>query len=478
MKLKYKLALISILFLVTFQNCSDDYDDVLNYRSAKDFVWSGLNQYYLYQESVPDLFDTRFPSLALYDEFLNTYSSPEALFFDLKREDNVDRFSVIFNDYEVLENLLSGSNKNNGVDYELRRKTPGSEELFGIVRYILPNSNASNKPVSRGFIFYAVNNTPLTTSNYNSLLANETYTLNFADYNNGNITSNGQSVTLTKTEYSENPVFIKNTHILNGKKVGYLLYNGFYSNYKNELNEAFAYFQAENITHLVLDLRYNSGGSVQVATELASMITGQFNNAIFAKQQWNSKIISAYQNNLETFNNRFTSTLSNGNVIHSLNLSQVYIITTKATASASELIINGLNPYINVVKLGSTTTGKNVGSITLYDSPTFQKTNVNPNHKYAMQPIVLKIINKNNFGEYSNGFSPDVSINEDLANFGTLGENSETLLAAALNYINTNGRLSSKNTPIETSKYYSDSKSRSKVERGLYLENNPIEITK
>ena len=475
MKLKYKLILISILFLVSFQNCSDDYDDVLNYRSAKDFVWNGLNQYYFYQESVPDLYDTRFPSLALYDEFLDSYSSPEALFYDLKREDNVDRFSVIFNDYDVLESLLIGSNKNNGVDYELRRKTTGSEELFGFVRYILPNSDASNKPISRGFIFYAVNNTPLTTSNFSSLLANETYTLNFADYDNGNITPNGQSVTLTKTEYSENPVFIKNTHILNGKKVGYLLYNGFYSNYKNELNEAFAYFQAENITHLVLDLRYNSGGSVQVATELASMITGQFNNDIFAKQQWNTKIEALYQNNPEVFINRFTNTLSNGNAINSLNLSQVFVITTKATASASELILNGLTPYINVRKIGGITTGKNVGSITIYDSPTFQKSNLNPIHKYAMQPIVLKILNKNNFGDYSGGIFPTVTASEDLGNLGVLGDSSETLLATALSYINSNGRLSSSTTSFETSNYFTDSKSNSKIEKGMYLENNPIE---
>ena len=245
------------------------------------------------------------------------------------------------------------------------------------------------------------------------------------------------------------------------------MYNGFFASYETELNNAFGYFQSEGITHLVLDLRYNSGGSVNTATRLASMITGQFNNQIFAKQQWNYKIENLI-NNPEQLINRFTNSLSNGNNINHLNLNKVYVLTTKRTASASELVINGLAPYIDVIQIGDVTAGKNVGSITLYDSPTFRKENVNPSHKYAMQPIVLKIANSNNFSAYTNGLTPSVNQLEDLGNLGVLGEITDPLLNATLNYININGRFSQRN-PEKIFTHFEDSKSLRSFGDEMYI---------
>jgi C-terminal processing protease CtpA/Prc len=118
----------------------------------------------------------------------------------------------------------------------------------------------------------------------------------------------------------------------------------------------------------------------------------------------------------------------------------VYILTTKSSASASELVINGLKPYINVVQIGDLTTGKNVGSVTLYDSPNFSKTNSSSKHRYAMQPIVLKIVNKVGFGDYINGLEPTIELKEDFGNLGVLGDSDEPLLNAAINTIVGSGR--------------------------------------
>lgn len=459
------------------ESCGDDYDDVLHYRSTNEFIWQGMNQYYYWQKDSPDLNDARFATNEDFQNFLSNYS-PESLFQHLRYEPgNIDKYSVLFNDYTVLEGILSGTTNNNGVEYGLRYKSGSTTDIFGYVRYILPNSDASTKNIQRGDIFYAVNGTPLTVSNYSQLLGNENYTLNLADYDNGNITPNGNTVSLTKTVYSENPVLIKNVHLVGTKKVGYLMYNGFYSNYENELNNAFAYFQSEGITHLVLDLRYNSGGSVNVATNLGSMITGQFNGQIFAKQLWNDKRLAYYNSiNPEALINRFSNTLSNGSGINSLNLNKLYVITTGSTASASELIINSLRAYIDVTTIGDVTTGKNVGSITLYDSPTFRKENLNPNHKYAMQPIVLKIANKNDISAYSNGFAPNVPNPENIDNLGVLGDPNEPLLNVALNYININGKFSP-NLNAKIFKHFSDSKNIDGIEKGMYLE-NPSNITR
>ncbi len=460
-----------------FQSCSDDYDDVLHYRNTNEFIWTGLNQYYYWQKKSPDLVDNRFATDADFQNFLTNYT-PESLFRHLRYEPgNIDKYSVIFSDYNVLESALQGTSKNSGADFGFKRKTPGSTEVFGFVRYILPNSDASTKSIQRGDIFYAVNGVPLTVDSDGFLnpsgLSDDTFTLDMADYDNGNITPNGNTITLTKTPYSENPVLIKNVHQVGSKKVGYLMYNGFYSSYEGELNNAFAYFQGEGITHLVLDLRYNSGGSVNVATNLASMITGQFNGQIFAKQEWNEKRMSYFNSvNPDALLNKFTNTLSNGSGINSLNLTKIYVLTTKSTASASELIINSLKPYIDVTQIGDVTTGKNVGSITIYDSPTFRKENLNPNHKYAMQPIVLKILNKNGIGEYSSGILPNVTFTENYGNLGILGENTEPLLNLALNHINTNGRINL-NSNTKVFEHVTDSKNLDRIEKGMYIENPP-----
>ena len=141
------------------------------------------------------------------------YPVPEDLFDALRVDKTIDRFSWIVPDYLVLEQELQGTSLNNGVDYGLSYKKGSTTELVGFVRYILPNSDASKKEIKRGDIFYAVNGSQLTISNYQSLLAGNNYTLNFANLtydsnNNPIITPNGKTVALTKTTLDENPIFI------------------------------------------------------------------------------------------------------------------------------------------------------------------------------------------------------------------------------------------------------------------------------
>jgi len=191
-----------------------------------------------------------------------------------------------------------------------------------------------------------------------------------------------------------------------------------------------------------LDLRYNGGGSVQNCIELASMITGQFNGEVFSKQQWNSKLETFITDRYgsDYFIDRFVYALDeNEEAINSLNLERIAIITTSESASASELLINGLAPYIEVIQVGEQTVGKNVGSITLYDYIDNNDTK-NPDHKYAMQPIVLKIANKNDFADYTDGLEPNIALDEDIRALGILGDAEEPLLATALNALNGTGK--------------------------------------
>lgn len=464
MKNLFKTALYLCLLTFTFSCTDNDDNPVPASLEIKDFVWKGMNLYYLWQGDVPGLADDRFANQRQLNTFLEGFDEPTTLFNALRVDTSIDRFSVIYSDYSVLEGALSGNTLNNGMDFALRYKTGSNTDIYGWVRYIIPNSDAATKPIQRGTIFYAINGTPLTVDNYRSLLANDTYTINLADYDGGNITPNGQSVSLTKTALAENPILL-NTVITNGShKIGYLMYNGFYSTYDNQLNTVFGSFQTQNVTDLVLDLRYNSGGSISTATKLASMITGQFTGQLFAKQQWNAKAQSYYESNSpSSLENRFVGNLN------SLNLNKVYVLTTSATASASELVINCLKPYITVVQIGTTTTGKNVGSITLYDSPTFAKQNVNPRHKYAMQPIVLKIVDKNGFGDYTSGITPTTPLPEIMDDLGILGNPSEPLLNAAINQIIGSGRPTP-SRPSNLQRDFADVKSLSPLRTEMYIE--------
>ncbi|RKR11178.1 peptidase S41-like protein [Flavobacterium sp. 90] len=482
--MKTILKSVLLLFLLAFslQSCEDQ-DDVAAPADLQinNFIWKGLNQYYLWQADVPNLADNRFSNQEALNSFLRGYSTPENLFQDLLNKpiskfpkgQAIDRFSWIVEDYTVLEQELQGTSKNDGVDFRLSYKPGSTTELVGFVRYILPNSNASTKAIKRGDLFTGVNGTQLTASNYQSLLGADSYTLNLATYDGTTVTPNGKTVSLAKTTLDENPIFINKVITSGSHKIGYLMYNGFYANYDAQLNAAFADLKTQGITDFVLDLRYNGGGSIQTATRLASMITGQFKDKIFAKIKWNTKVNAYYESeDAESLNDRFVDKMD-GAPINSLNLSKIYVITTGGTASASELVINGLVPYISVIKVGETTVGKNVGSITVYDSPTFGKTNRNPNHKYAMQPLVLKIVNAADFGEYTDGLKPTIEQKELIGNLGTLGDPSEPLLSIAISNITGSTGKRAQQGNEKALQAFTDSKAMNGVKNQMYLEKAP-----
>jgi len=451
----FKILLLCLVAL-SFNSCFEDQDDnAIAGGEINDFVWKGMNAVYLYKANVPDLANDRFSTNEEYSNYLASFTTPESLFESLIYErETVDRFSVIIPNYIEFEQLLAGTSISNGLEFNFYFKPGSSTEVFGIIRLVLNNSVASNLGLQRGQIFDAVNGIGLTNENLNTLLGQDSYTLNLATYNdNGTemvdddtIDSSTNTVDLTKQAYTENPVHQTDIIDIDGENLGYLVYNGFNRNFNNALNAAFAQFQANNVQHLVLDLRYNPGGSVNTAALLGSMITGQFNGDVYSKLIYNDDL----QNNNTNFN--FVTSFD-GNSINSLNLDKVYVLTTSRSASASELVINSLSAYIDVVQIGDNTTGKTQASITIYDSPDLSSNNINPNHTYAMQPLVANSVNVNDTEVPSTGLAPDINLIESPRNFGILGDVNEPLLAAAIADIQGLGRFAAPQThfnPIKT----------------------------
>lgn len=429
MKIKKYLLVLLIPFL--FASCFKDIDDTIAPASALDiqnFIYRGLNFFYLYKDDIPKLADDAFVSDEEKNNYLKSFDSPESLFENLIY--NQDRFSRLFDNYITIENALAGVGLSNGMEYGLVSYPDQSGNVFGYVRYVLPNTDADSKGLKRGDLFTTVDGIQLNETNYQSLLSPNIYSIGLAVFEDDAFTATGEIVELTKIEYDKNPVFIHKTIEIQGQKIGYLFYTGFTRRYENELNQAFAQFQSEGISDLIIDLRYNGGGSVETAVNLASMITGQFTGQTFYKEIWNSDRQQQYASN-----GVFKNKLGSGASINSLQFDKVYFLTTKNTASASELVINGLDPYIQKIQIGDATTGKFQASFLMYDSPDFGKRGASTSHQYAMLPLVFKTANKNGYTDFTSGLEADIFLKEDFFNLGKLGEISDPLFAMALQVI-------------------------------------------
>lgn len=445
MKIK-NLTLLFALFALVLTSCSKEEEifeenqtlEVERTTQAgelevEEFIWAGLNEIYLYKSDVTELSDDYFRTDDEKSTFLEGYVSPEELFTDLKS--SRDRFSFLTDNYHELEDSFKGiSSSIAGMEFGLGRVS-GSNYIFGFLQYIIPGTSAADAGLTRGTVFTEVNGQKLTLNNFQDLMKGS-FTINIGKIENNTIKMTGETVTLNHSSYTTNPVHMVKTLNVDGRKIGYLMYNSFVADFDDELNDAFAQLKSEGISDLILDLRYNGGGSVESAVDLASMITGQFEGEIFMKEQWNEKYQNYYEaNNPEGLVNRFNGKIRTGAAINSLNLSRVYVLTSGSTASASELVINGLKPYIDVVQIGDNTTGKFQASVTLYDSDDFGKEGASPNHTYALQPLVFKSANAAGKSDYENGLAPNVKYVESVSNLGTLGDPSEPLLESALNHI-------------------------------------------
>jgi C-terminal processing protease CtpA/Prc len=420
---------LSVLFL---NSCQDDRDDnitnineLANQENIKDYIWKAMNAFYVYKSDSPNLADDRFENTPEYRDFLNSMELPPEFFNSLLADQ--DRYSFLVSDFISLEQNLNGISLDNGMAFGLIRFI-GTNTVFGYVRYVIPGSPADSAGVERGMIFNRINGTVFSPdTDFNPLLNPESYTIGLAELQDEDLVQLDQEVALNKVQLTENPIHDQRILDIDGLKVGYLMYNNFRTPFNTELNAVFANFASQGISDLVLDLRYNSGGSIETAKDLSSMITGQFNDQVFAQQLFNA--------NFEPQNLIFDNQINTGEVINNLNLSRVFILTTGSSASASELVINALNPYIDVVQIGDTTEGKFEGSATLYDSEDYTRNNVSLKHTYAIQPLILKTANKVGFTDFFEGLDPDIELRESFSNLGILGDPNETLLNRALQEI-------------------------------------------
>ena len=462
---KYFLFFLATSFLLV--GCSKDDDDngipkgpgnVQLENEVNEFIWKGLNYWYFWQADQELLADDRFANTDEFYTFLNNYSSSEDLFDDLIYQPGVvDDFSWYIEDVEEQLNSFRGISKTYGIKFprSLIRPNPNTDDVVIFIAYVVPGSPADQAGLKRGDIINRVDGETMNTGNssiINKVFSEESITLGLAEIVNGEVQSVGDEIPLTAVTLTENPVHYYEIIEEGGKKIGYLVYNGFRSTFNGELNDVFGVFKNENIDEFVLDLRYNGGGSVLSSALLASMINGNITaqNDAFARLQYNEKRDSENGFTYPFFDEVFLYDKTTSDFIGDepanrlTTLSRLYVLVSNRTASASEMIINGLRPYMPVTLVGETTVGKNEGSITVVDAPGSGNSdpytdvdNRNPNHTVGMQPIVFQVFNSRYESDYTFGFEPDILVEEFrfVADIKPFGDPDEALLRVALDDI-------------------------------------------
>jgi carboxyl-terminal processing protease len=441
---KHLTSLLALVVLCLFSACSKD--DLLdapvgsidNNKYVNNWMTGVLSQNYYWNDKLKSGVDRTMSPDAYFDSIMYWYNPVTA--------PDGDRFSWIQQDYVELLNSLQGIESNEiGFDMTLY-KIDSDQDLIGQVNYVKKNTPAETAGIQRGMIFNKINGTQLTLSNYSTLLqfTESQYVFNIVEPV-FNPTEDAieyldvkQMSVQSLSSYTENPVYLDTVFTqFSGHKIGYLVYNFFSpdagnstSSYDVQLNAAFGRFKQQGITDLILDLRYNSGGSVLSAIHLASSIVPNLTTSkLLTKFEYNSN----YSSEDLYFSNVITN--SKGSVVQSINDvgnqlgGRLYVLTGHYTASASEFVINGLKPYMNVYLVGDTTYGKNVASVTFYD-----KNNTSKN-KWGLQPIVAKFFNSLGQSDFTMGFFPDVCVNDGGSGMLELADVNERLLNQALGLI-------------------------------------------
>jgi len=399
--LKFTLLLCIVCSLIFLPNCRKENSHVYSTYELDSLVYLQMQSWYLWYDKLP----------AKNTINIKSFTDPQK-FLDAIVYKPTDKWSFIITQEEYNMEFKEGVYYGHGFSLGL------DENGKFRVAFVFNNSDLYTAGVRRGWIIEKINNTVPDTSNVYPLLgANALGVRNIFLFQR----PDGKEITDTfvKKEVTENMVLYRDTFHVDNKIVGYLVFRGFLANGQSELTNAFNFFYNAGVNELVLDLRYNGGGFLVMANYLAGLIGGSIaSNKVFVTLTYNDN---------QSKNNNIPYYLSNNG--SSLHLTRFLAITTRGTASASEAVINGLKPYMEVKLIGDTTYGKPVGM----DEMSFQ------GYDYIFEPVTFKVANSDGFGDYYNGLPADKEEPDDLTH--DFGDRNEACFAQALYYIQ-NGNFS------------------------------------
>lgn len=399
----FRLILLYVLF---FSSCTSDGPNPSESAAAEDklqfnkWVYKEMNHQYLWREDLPDSMKCDY-SLAPKD-FFKSLLSPK------------DRFSY----FTTNPGYTPQSSSNLGFAYQTmsdKNKNTALEILY------IQSDELKACGFKRGD-FVNIDDT-----------GKDNYTINKVHLQQNCFKDDSHKYSISKSnQFESSTVLLDSVYLSSDKRIGYLCYLEYGE--LSDLETPLKKFQSEQITDLILDLRYNPGGYVRTCRFLCNcIVNGKAYGKIFQKCSYNDILSAEYLKNngnemtysfFEIPEEKFGESL--GVNLTPLNLNSLYVITSSHTASASEATIICLKPYMDVIVIGETTVGKGVGSWRISDK----------RFHYAIQPITMRYYNADMISTPDEGINPDICLS-DVYTTGKLeiGDINEKLLKVALAYI-------------------------------------------
>jgi len=409
---EHNIMIIGVLLIsLLFSSCKKKEPVISDEtKEINQFIYDYTTTYYLWESHIPS------------DININNYSDPELLFEDMAYR-TLDRWSFVVDNYQEILDALNGSLKTPGYQLQFYRLS-GTGEIFAFTEYVYSGTPAEYAGMERGDVIIKVNGEALTEDNYTDVLYADQMTLGLGEINNGQIIDTGEIVSITPAYLTINPVLQCDVTDTLGIKIGYLLYDQFIQDFLPHLTSAVSSLETAGIDELVLDLRFNSGGYLSTCLALASMLVPSENqNDVFAYFEWNDQLTNYITETEGSDSENLVLPFSSSDT--KLNLNRLFVLTSGKTASASEDIINGLSPYMDIVLIGDTTSGKYTGANFFYDTQA--------NHNWGIYLVTSKILNSNGETDFVNGFAPNFAIDDDHTT--ALGDPQEPLFSKAIEII-------------------------------------------
>ena len=378
--MKKHIIYIICILSVAFVSCNDTKeptDDEL----ARDALYNTMQTYYLWYKQMPVVKKENYPD-------------PYKL-LDAMRYEELDRWSYVqdYDDYIQQSNAIF-------VGHGIRIGLDENDQTR--IAQIYRNAELYKKGVRRGWIIKKLNDVDLAPvfmlddrgAAYSALIgasvAGITNKFLFEMPNGEEI-----EITDTKTTFTLNTVIHFDTLELKTGTTGHLVFEQFIPPSNDELKEAFAFFSVNNINNIIVDLRYNGGGDLSVLQNLAAYIGGS--------SRFGKPFLTLTHNEQRKSQDR---TMNFNSVSSPVNVGKMIVITTRMTASASEDLINGLKPFMEITTIGDTTNGKPVGMYG-FTYPSRQS-------KYIFFPITFTLFNTAGESDFYEGFPPNICAPDDI----------------------------------------------------------------
>ncbi len=418
---KISLLILTLVFIISACKHDEPKPNLTEYDKLNKFVYDLMlnkNKIYYWIDEVPH----NEPKIGQKpNEYLNSIRH------------KLDKWSVIVNKETFTKYIEKGSSQGFGIS--LKTDTKGDYR----VSFVVENSSADKAGIKRGYKLIAVNSVETKDDKFSE----EIKKINNRNNTKGTFRFQSPSgeikdFKLNKTEITEKAVIHQEIIKQDNDLIGYIVFNTFIETGKEQLNETFATFGNAGINKLIIDLRYNPGGETSVAKHFASLICGQTKKG---------EILGKVNHN--QYNTKYNKTITIQKLSDSQNIEDVIFICSALTASASELMINGLKPIINVTTIGEKSYGKPNGMYAI------------PYLDFTVLPVSFEIKNKEGIGGYYNGIEPDLEVKESLDK--EFGDKEENCLKAALNYIK-NGNIPA-------------TKNKSSLRKSIFIDENKIRQT-